>query len=57
MMIFHHLRRLIYRLGFRPRPSSVWYSPTLAWARVADEMRKGMEQALREETIERGDGR
>lgn len=27
-----HLRRLIYRLGLRPRVKSIWYSDAEAWA-------------------------
>jgi hypothetical protein len=40
-----HVRRLIYRLGFRPRPGSIFYSPSLAhlcsWQRDAGEADRG----------------
>lgn len=28
------IKRIIYRMGIRPKPGSVWYSPSLAW--IAD---------------------
>ena len=41
------LRRLIYRLGLRPKSGSIFYSPSLDWKHAAWNYYEGMAAALK----------
>ena len=42
------LRRLVYRLGFRPRLGSILYSPTLDWHYAFRTFSRDFERAMNE---------
>lgn len=56
MMWLHRLiRKLVYKMGFRPKPRSIFYSPSLDFQYAHAEMTKVIEEAWRE-TMKTMDG-
>lgn len=41
------LRGIVYRLGFRPRPGTIFYSPSIAYALAARDAVAAMARALK----------
>lgn len=41
------IRRSIYRMGFRPKPGSIFFSPSIAFAEASTEAFSTMREAMR----------
>lgn len=42
------IRGLVYRLGFRPKPGSIFYSPSKDWQLALANFGRDFERAMRE---------
>lgn len=43
-----HIRGLVYRLGFRPKMGSIFYSPSRTWILATRNIGRDFERAMRQ---------